>query len=62
MTRAIERWSDDQCESEAWESLGGYTGDDIHRLMAKAAMTVLEAQLEIQDCLERNGSLAETKT
>lgn len=51
LTKVIDEWSDKQCESPEWEQMG-YVGDDLCRMMAKAAMAVFEATANIQDWLE----------
>lgn len=54
----IGKWMDETVETHEhlWEPMG-YIGDDAARLMAKAAMAVLEGSADVQDMLRRDGDL-----
>lgn len=54
LTAAIDEWIENNCEEPAWESLDGYVSNDTSRLMSKAAMATLEAQIDVQDYLKQN--------
>lgn len=55
--KAIQEWTDASCESEAWVSLEMFVGEDLTRLMAKAAMAVLESQADLSAYYKREQML-----
>ena len=55
LSDSIQEWIDGICESEAWESLDAIVTDELARLMAKAAMSALEAQVDAGEYIARQG-------
>lgn len=54
LTKAIGEWAEKVSEDAAWEEIG-YVPGDLERLMATAAITVLEAVADTQEYLEKEG-------
>lgn len=57
LTQAIDKWADDASGDEQTWDVVGYIGDDTYRLMARAALAVLEASADVQDYLKKEGQL-----
>lgn len=54
LTKALDEWIENNCESKEWESLDCLVGNETSRLMASAAMSVLEAVSESQEYANAN--------
>lgn len=57
LTAAIERWTELVCESDAWEALNIYVGDNLSALMSDAAFAVLGGIVDAHNYLRKEGEL-----
>lgn len=53
----LDKWVDEVCETQAWVQHFSPTGDDVTRIMAKAAIAVLESQADLMVYLRENNEL-----
>lgn len=56
LTALMDTWTGEKCETTEWESLNTYVGNDTHRLMAQAAMAVLEAVVDVNGYHREEGT------
>lgn len=57
LSEAIQKWMDDNCESDEWESINTWVGDNISSHMADAAISVLGGLIDCHEYLRKEGQL-----
>lgn len=53
LTAVIERWTEQVSETEAWEALNIYAGDNLSVLMSDAAIAVLGGIVDAHNYLRK---------
>ncbi len=61
LSTAIRAWMDEASDTDAWEAMG-WIGNEAERLMAKAAMAVLESSADVQDYLKAEDKLKDDRS
>lgn len=57
LTETIEKWIEDNCDTEPWEAVSIWSSDDLALFMSRAAMAVLESHKALEHFLIKQGQL-----